>query len=281
MAARRRGKTFQRLWTQVNGSGVGDFVQRLRPMARPDFLSELHQRGADAILSNSRSAKAAWTHLGTGWLETVDAVATPETLPAVVERRTRLRVNPLAPWATSVVAGLGTVVVVAGNNAAWVEGLGVAGVIGIVGACAATIWRPRVRRRDRRYRVTGTQALTARADVLSGDLIRATSDPHAFGTADRLLVEIQGASRTLEALEIEARRVGLLHEDGHAEHEPRNPAEQDLADELLGMRAELLHDVMHLQALTQHHASRSRSQDRDTYRQVNDDLGTDASGDLS
>lgn len=281
MAGHRRGKTFQRWWTQVNESGVGDFMQRLRPMARPDFLAELHQRGTDATLATSRGEKAAWTHLGAGWLETVDAVATPETLPVVVERRTRHRVSPFAPWATSAVAGVGSVVVVAGDNQVWVESLGVAGVIGIVGVCAAALWRPRVRRSDRRYRVAGAEALSARADVLSGDLIRATTDPEAFGRADRLLVEIQGASRTLEALEGEAQRVGLLQADGSAQHEPRNPVEQELAGELLAVRAELLHDVMHLQTLAQHHAARSRSEDRATYRQVNDDLGGDPPPDLS
>lgn len=281
MAGQKRGKTLRRLWAQVNESGVGDLVQRLRPMTRAEFLAELHERGSDATLATSRGAKAAWIHLGAEWLDTVNAVATPDTLPEVVQRRTRHRVNPLAPWATSAVAGLGSAIVVAGNNEPWVESLGVAGVIGVVGAGAAALWRPRVRRSDRRFRVTGTAALTARADALSGDLIRATSDPEAFNAADRLLLEIQGASRTLEALEIEAQRVGLIHPRGRAEHEPRNPAEQELCDELLSVRAELLHDVMHFQALAQRHASLSRSEDRATYRRVNDDLGRDAPRDLS
>jgi len=266
---------------QVSEAGLGDLVQRFRPVSRTDFLRDLHQRGTAAALGSTRGLRVAWTHLAAGWLETVDAVANPSTLPEVVERRSRQRVSPLAPWTTSAVAGVGSVAVVAGDNAGWVEGLGVAGVVGIVGAAAAVVWRPRVRRSDRRHRVSGAEALTARADVLAADVARATLDPRALGTADRLLLEIHGAARSLDALQAEGRRVGMLRADGSLEHEPRNPAEQELAGELLEVRAELLHDVLDLQVLAQQHAARSRHEDRATYRQVHDDLGAGGSHDLS
>lgn len=281
MARRKPADAFQRVWSQVSNSGVGDLVQRFRPVSRPDFLADLLARGTQEVLADKRGVKTAWQHLALGWQETVTAVAAPSTLPEVVERRNRQRVNPLAPWTTSATAGLGSVAVVAGDNEAWVEVLGVAGVIGIVGLVAAVLWRPRVRRVDRRFRVSGAAALTARADVLAGEVAHASLDPAMLQETDRVLVEITGGARALEELESEARRIGLLHADGSVLREPGIPAEQQVTTELLHVRGELLHDVLHLQALAQQLASRSRWEDRATYREVNGDLGGSAPEDLS
>ncbi len=281
MAKKKPLDAVHRLWGQVSEGGLGELVQRFKPASRADFLAELHRLGSAATLGTARGLRLAWTHVGVGWHDTVNAVANPSTLPEVVERHSRQRVNPIAPWVTSATAGTGSALVVAGDNAAWVETLGVAGVIGVVGAVAAVAWRPRVRRSDRRYRVTGTDALTARADVLAADMARATMDPEALAATDRLLLEIHGGARNLERLEAEGLRVGLLQDDRSVAHEPRNPAEQELSGELLQVRAELLHDVIDLQMLAQRHGARSRVEDRETYREVSDHLGAADPGDLS
>ena len=151
----------------------------------------------------------------------------------------------------------------------------------MVGGVATVAWRPRVRRRDRRYRVTGAAALIARAGVLTADVARVTTSRDAVAEADRLLLEVQGGARSLETLQAEAARCGLLGAEDRVEREPRNPAEQDLAAELMRVRAELLHDVLCLQVLAQRHGARSRDEDRALYREVNDALRPDPGPDPS
>ncbi len=269
---RGQGDRMQRLWEQLPSGGLRELLHRLRPASRADFLTELHDSGPAATLGSPKGLRAGWAYLGQEWPDTVNAVAQPESLPSVVERRTRQRVSPVAPWATSATAGLGSVVVVAGNNAAWLEGLGVVGVVALTGGIAAALWRPRTRRADRTHRVQGAEALCGRAETVAADLTRNGADGALLRTSDRLLAEVHGTARTLERVEEEARASGLLGKDGRVRQEPDSPGAQRLADELLHLRAEALHDVLRLQVLAQQQAAQLRIEDRATYRQLLDDL---------
>lgn len=251
----------------VQQSGLAEKVGLRRPTPLPAYLDQLLAAGPRSS-GGSPDPRDTHLHLGRQWVVTAAQVAQPDSLPEVVERRRRYRVNPAAPWSTAAVAAAGAGAVVAGPWPAAVEVLAVAGVAGLSALGSSWVWKPRVARRDRRHTVRGAAALAARADV-----IVASHSSLDDGTAQALLGRVHGAARAVEAVEAAARGLNLLDEAGNLAVEPQVPAQRQVVEEVLQERAELVHLVLSMQQTTQTLEARLRREDRASYQQLLDDLG--------
>ncbi len=257
----------RRAVTLVQQSGIAERMGLRRPTPLPEFLTQLLETAPAHDATGGTDVRDDLLHLGRQWSATAAQVAHPASLPEVVERRNRVRVNPVAPWSTAAVAAGGAGVVVAGPWPGAVEVIAVAAVAGLSAAATGSIWRPRVARRDRKHTVHGGAALAARANLLVG--AHAALDS---GTSQALLGRVHGAARAVESVEVAARRAGLLDDLGNLSAEPQVPAHRQVVEELLHQRAELTHLVLRLQHTAQSWESRLRQEDRASYQRLLDDM---------
>lgn len=239
-------------------------LSRHRRADLPTFLASLAATEPDVVLADEAGRLDAHLHLATQWRQTVHVVARPDTLPVVVEHRERVRVHPAAPAGTAVLASLGTASVMAATSGG-VEVLSVAGVATGAALVGWGLCRPRARRHDRRYTVTGSPAVVARAEAELAEvglLALGSGD----GGLDDHLGQLVGASRLLEELESEARDRGLLTRDGELIHPPQTPDEVALLDEVVGRRTEVLHALLVVSDTGRRHRAGMRAQERGAYR---------------
>ncbi|MDT0203589.1 hypothetical protein [Nocardioides sp. AE5] len=248
----------------------GNRLLRRRPVDLATFLANLERSGATTVLATADGQRDALAHLGLSWPETVTALARPETLPEVVERRSRVRVHPAAPWLTAGTAAIGTSAVLAGSGPLALEVLGVAGVGVATALGSGWLWRPRASRADRRFTVAGAPALAARAMALhSGALAVDAGDDREI---HRLLALVDAGAADVAATEAPASKAGLVQADGRlVPGEGHAPAHHALRDELLLQRAELVETLLRLQRLVQRTEQDERSSRRTAYRQLLDD----------
>lgn len=248
----------------------GNRLIRRRPGDLAGFLVSLDSAEADQVLASTEGQRDAWAHLGANWAATVTVLAQPETLPAVVERRTRLRVHPAAPWLTAAVAAAGGGAVVAGSAPGPLEVVGVGGVAVVTALGAGQLWRPRASRSDRTFTVSGAEALAARGQALVARL--STTDPDALRDSRRLHALVVGGAEDVQAAEDGARAAGLLDDSRQLiAPTPLTPAHRALVDEVLLQRAELVQSLLQLQHLVLRLDEQDRHSRRSAYRRLLDD----------
>jgi hypothetical protein len=254
----------------VRASGLPERLVARRPRDLPGFLAALQATGPDQVLASPEMRRDAMVHLGHRWSTSVAAIARPDSLPEVVRRRTRLRVHPVAPWATAGAAAGGSALVVAGAAPVWLEGLGVLVVAALTAVVSRIAWRPRPSHRDRRFALAGTPALAARADALLA-LGSPTADAREQEEVDRRLAVLHGAARAAESVEKAAAEAGLLTGTDLGAT-PGLPAHQRLAEELVLARARLVHDVLSLQETMRRLDARQRFLEQQEYTRIVDGL---------
>ncbi|QIX26744.1 hypothetical protein ncot_09110 [Nocardioides sp. JQ2195] len=243
---------------------------RRRPADLAAFLVALDTTDAAQVLGTAEGHRDAMAHLGAGWQSTVSVLAQPDTLPAVVEHRSRVRVHPAAPWLTAGVAAAGSGAVVAGAAPAAVEVIGVGAVAVVTAVAAGWGWRPRVSRKDRRFTVSGAQAIAARGQALVGQ--QPSTDPETQRATLRLHALVAGGAEDVRAAEDAAMAVGLLDEQRNLSGPSQvPPAHRALVDEVLLQRAELVQSLLELQHLVLRVDEHERQSRRTAYRRLLDD----------
>lgn len=263
-------RTTREMAEVVRASGLAERLLRHRPRDLHEFLTALQGADPATLPGNPEFRRDALSHLGHRWSLTVQALARPETLPQVVEHRSRVRVHPVAPWVTAATAAGGSAAVVAGSAPGWLEGLGVAAVAGSTALASMVAWRPRTGRRDKRFAVTGTAALTARADSLLARGCPA-ADRTEQAQLDRQVAVLHGAARTAEAVERVADEGGLL-EGGNLRPAPGTPAQSRLADDVVLSRARVVRCLLDLQESVRLVDARHRMLEDEEYARIVDRL---------
>lgn len=271
MRGERAGRAASAAWTMLLDSGVLDRLRRRRPAALPDFLEALVRLGPDAVLDHPAGAGDALFHLGQHWASTAETLAQPTTLPAVVERRERLRVHPAAAYATAGVSAAGSAAIVAGSAPMALEVIAVVGVVGATGLISAWAWRPHARRRDRSFTLAGVAALTARSQALLVQQSSLLVQPEAMLAAERQLAVIQGLALTVESAEAVADNSRLIDAGGDLVAEPTTPAERAMVVELVGHRTRLVHALLCHQSQAHRDQAAQRVEQHATYQQIIDD----------
>lgn len=248
----------------------GNRLIRRRPSDLGTFLAALDTAPAADLLTTTDGRRDAEAHLGTSWQATVTALARPDSLPQVVERRNRARVHPAAPWATAGVAAAGSGVLVAGSLAAPLEVLGVAGIAVVSALGAGWAWRPRPSRADRRHTLTGSEAMAARGQALLA--AQTSPDPEVHRATQRAHGLLLGHVDDVHVAERTATEAGLLDPDGHLIGQATlTPAHRAMIDDLLLQRAELAKALLALQHLGLRIDEDERRSRRDAYRRLLDD----------
>lgn len=249
----------------------GSRLIRRKPVDLSTFLAALDGVEPAALLTTADGRRDAHTHLLVTWEATVSAIARPETLPAVIERRSRTRVPPAAPWLSAGAAAAGSVAVVSGSQPVVVEGIAVVAVACATAVGSGWLWRPRTTRADRRFTVTGAPALTARARALAAQ--QSVGDPDALRATDRLLALAHGCAQDVEDSEAAARTAGLFDPGNQLNHNAQvSPAHRQLIDDMVLRRAELVRTVLHLQRAVLEVDEQDRRSRREEYRRIVDDL---------
>ncbi|WP_067429860.1 hypothetical protein [Nocardioides jensenii] len=247
----------------------GNRLIRRRPGDLGTFLLALDGTEAGHLLASPEGRRDALVHLGTAWQATVTVLARPDTLPEVVEHRTRVRVHPAAPWLTAGVAAAGSGAVVAGSAPVALEALGAAAVAAVTALGAGWLWRPRPSRSDRRFVIGGAAALTARAQAL---VSRQTGHGSELRGAHRLLALIEGGSEEVAHAEHAAAEAGLMDESHQlVVGTAMPPSHHALVDDVLLQRAELVRSLLGLQQLVVRVDEDARRSRRDAYRRLLDD----------
>ncbi|MFS3129120.1 hypothetical protein ACLM5J_12035 [Nocardioides sp. Bht2] len=271
MRGERAGRAASAAWTMLLDSGLLDRVRRRRPAPLPEFLEALVEIGPDAVLDDPSGVGDALLHLGRQWATTTETLAQPATLPAVVERRERLRVHPVATYATAGTSAAGTAVVVAGSAPIALEAIAVVGIVGATGLLSGWAWRPHARRRDRSFTVGGVAALTARSQALLVQQSSLLVQPDAMLAAERHLAVIQGLALTVESAEAVADTSRLIDAHGNLIAEPATPAERAMVIELVAHRTRLVHALLCQQSQAHRDQAAQRVEQHATYQQVIDD----------
>ncbi len=262
---RARDHVFGLLRTGLRDPRWTQWMTKHRRSDLATFLRALGATEPDDLLAQPAGRLDAHWHLVSHWSATVDRVARPETLPEVMEHRTRVRLHPVAPWGTASMAAVGSSMVVNAQwHTAW-EVLGVAGVVAGTAWTSVALWRPRVRKQDRRFTLTGSRAVVARAEAVVADQGLLALGAGTSGIDEHLGLLV-GSSRLLEQLEIEGTESGLLSPEGMLVREPQTPADHALLVELTDRRAELVHALVQLGDVGHQHRAEQREQERHAYR---------------
>lgn len=248
----------------------GNRLIRRRPGDLAAFLLALDTNDVTSVLDTPEGHRDAVFHLGSCWQATVQVLVQPDTLPAVVERRSRVRVHPAAPWLTSGAAAAGSGVVVAGSAPAVLEVLAVGGVAVVTALGAGWAWRPRVSRTDRSFTVSGAEAIAARGQVLVSQ--QPTTDPEVQRRTLHLHALVAGGAEDVVAAEEAALTAGLLDQQRNLVAPTQvPPAHRVLVDEVVRQRAELVQSLLELQHLVLRVDEQERRSRRTAYRRLLDD----------
>lgn len=246
---------------------ISDWLAKRRRLELPEFLAAAMDTPAQTVLGDPAGSRDAFHHLLVQWPTTVQQIARPDSLPAVRERRERVRVHPLAPVSTAALSAAGAVAVTQGSWAAPLEAAGIVGVVAVTAWGALPLWKPRARAKDRHFTMVGTPALLARGqtELAEHPLAALTTSDAVRTVADQQLTQLVASGRQLEDLEREAATAGLLDEAGALRNPARTPAEQGLIGEVVARRLELLQAVVGLSTAGYTERAQQRTEERTGY----------------